>query len=119
MAVSGGPSIEERLEALFDALPSGGAVLLERAAIGEILGLAVAEPESGRDLTTDEVAEVFGVKPGTVLDWLHQRRFGNEGVGWYKLGRRYYVLRSTLENLAAHTAGDTGAPLRLPRRPTR
>ncbi len=119
MAVSRGSSVEERLKALFDALPPGGAVLLERAAIGEMLGLAVSEPESARDLTTDEVAKLFGVQPGTVLDWLHQRRFGDEGVGWYKLGKRYYVLRSTLENLTTHGARDARAPFRLPRQATR
>ena len=119
MVVSRGPSVEERLKALFDALPPGGAVLLQRRSIGEMLGVSASETESSSDLTTEEVAEIFGVKPGTVLDWLHRHRFGEEGIGWYKLGRRYYVQRSALENLAANSVKNIRAPFRLPRQATR
>ena len=109
---------EQRLRAMYDALPPGGAVVLKRSAIGDILGLEEPEVEPrSRDHTTDEVAELFGVARCTVLAWLHQGRFGDEGIGWYRLGKRYYIRPSVLENLAVHRGASIREGLRLPRHP--
>jgi excisionase family DNA binding protein len=100
------------------AKPPGGAVLLQRETIGQILGLAVPEAVRPlRDLTTDEVAEIFGIKPCTVLDWLHRGQFGAEGVGWYRMGRRYFIRRDAISNPLPSSAMRSTKPFALPRQP--
>ena len=109
-------SAEELLRALYDALPEDGGVLLNRSSLGEMLGVSrPREEQPKRALKTDEVAKVFGVTPGTVLAWLHEGVFGEEGTGWHKLGRRYYVRRSTLSDLGTRK-GPGPSVLRINRR---
>ena len=75
-----------------------------------------ATANDSRDLTTDEIAGIFDVTAGTVLDWLHQGRFGAEGGGWYRLGKRYYFRRGALTSLDGQRAAAT-TRFELPRQP--
>ncbi len=95
-------SIRDRLQAIADNLPANASITLTRSDLVQLLG---GQPgsENGsvvrdRDLKTEEVAAIFDVKPGTVLDWLHRGKFGAEGVGWYKLGRRYFIRRDAVKD---------------------
>ena len=110
--------LRERLRALCDALPSDGAVTLTKSALLEILGLneeADAATAQQRDMTTDEVADTYGVTLGTVLRWIHTGRLGKEGEGWYRLGKRYYIRPETLVRGSDPERRGKGS-LRLPRR---
>jgi hypothetical protein len=110
-------SAEELLHALYDALPEGFEITFNRSSLGEMLGLSrPGEEQPRRDLKTDEVAKVFGVTPGTVLAWLHEGVFGEEGTGWYKLGRRYFIRESAIQAVGKRSRGTNSRTLRLPRR---
>ena len=106
--------VRRRLHTLCEALPQGASVTFTRADFLQLLGVEERLPEARRDLTTNEVAELFEVRPQTVLAWLHEGRFGIEGSGWYRLGRRYYVRRKSLAELGSRQAQVAGA-LRLRR----
>ena len=86
--------LRKRLQDLHDGLPEDGTVALTRSALAELLGLEPevrAETDHQRDMTTDELANRYGVTAGTVLRWLHCGRLGAEGDGWYRLGKRYFI----------------------------
>ena len=98
-----------RLRALHDALPSGGAIMLTREAIGEILGIAAAVPatESGqeRDLTLDEAAEKVGRAVSTVRGWCASGELG----GAYKLqGRDWRIPPAALQAFLRAQHEDKG-----------
>lgn len=110
-------TLEERLRALYDILPDGGGVFLDRPALGGLLGLATvaSEERRSRDLTTDEMAELFKKSRGTILRWLHEGVFGDEGEGWYRLGRRYYI-RPLADSSLLPRRRSSESLLRLPRK---
>lgn len=107
---------ERRLKALYDTLPDGARVSFDRAAIGSMLGLEESRLEPAGDLTTNAASDMFGVKPGTILEWLHAGRFGGEGTGWYRLGKRYYIRPSALDDLANNSAKRATGSFSLSRR---
>ena len=110
--------LRDRLRSMCDALPSEGAITLTKSALLEILGLneeAYAAAAQQRDMTTDEVADTYGVTVGTVLRWIHCGRLGKEGEDWYRLGKRYYIRPETLVRGSDPDRRGKGS-LRLPRR---
>lgn len=111
-------ALTERLQTLYANLPREGAVTLTKADVAELLSLELDAEGGrlpGRDLTTDEIAQIYDVTPGTVLRWIHCGRCGTEGDGWYRLGKRFYVKSGALRETAS-TRSRKPSVLRLPRK---
>ena len=110
--------LRKRLQNLHDGLPEDGRVALTKPALAELLGLEPevrAETDPQMDMTTDELANRYGVTAGTVLRWLHCGRLGPEGDGWYRLGKRYYIRPGVVRDRAPSSRRGQ-ADFRLPRR---
>ena len=101
--------VAERLLALADALPAGGAVTLDRDALRRLAGVVVetaAEPDDlVVDLTVGEVGEALGRSASTVRGWCAR----GELPGSYRLnGREWRVPKASIGRWAGASRGSAG-----------
>jgi excisionase family DNA binding protein len=103
-------TLEDRFQKLWESLPRGGEIYLDREAIGSMLGLNESAPSPGSDeefdLTIAEAAACLRQKPSTVRNWCSAGY-----IRGYKRGRSWRVPRQALREFQERgrtTAAHTG-----------